>query len=512
MRTRATTTILMGVVLAVALASVPAAAAADIGDPEERGPLRVITFPVVGRASYSDTFGAPRSGGRSHAGADVMADKMQPLVAAVAGTVERITIPEPSYGYMLTIRDDEGWSYHYIHINNDTPGTDDGQAPLETVYGPGIVEGARVEPGQLVGYVGDSGNAEDVAPQLHFEIVDPSGVEVNPTLSLDAAERVASPTLVRTSAPSAPAPATEPQPTDRIVRLAGPDRASTAIAVSRAAWPAGGVANVVVANGSSYAEALPASVLAARHRSPLLLWVRPDDEALAAELRRLGAATATIVGSVPSSFDAEGQALGLRTVRVGSANDAAATAAAIAEQLAPAARVVVVNAERFADGVAAASLAAAAGWPVLLTAEARIPQVTVDVWRKLGTPPATVLGGTGVISENVARFLGATRLAGVDRYETAVAAANASVALGRTVHQLVAATGTAFPDALSAAAFAARTGGVTVLVDGATGRNDSSVKAWLVAHRPEIRQVHILGGPAAITPDSAATVASSARG
>ncbi|MGH3452572.1 MAG: M23 family metallopeptidase, partial [Haloechinothrix sp.] len=152
-----------------------------------------IVFPVIGAVSYHDTFGAPRGSGRTHAGQDMMAEKMQPLVAAADETISWITIPEASYGYMLTITDDAGWSYHYVHINNDTPGTDDGAADLEDVFAPGVERGAHVVAGQLVAYVGDSGNAEHVAPQLHFEIEDPSGQPVNPMAALDAATRLDAP-------------------------------------------------------------------------------------------------------------------------------------------------------------------------------------------------------------------------------------------------------------------------------------------------------------------------------
>jgi hypothetical protein len=129
---------------AAAVVNLTAGAGADVGDKSRRGPAYSMTHPVVGRSSVIDTFGAPRSGGRAHAGQDVMAAKMQPLVAVVDGTVTRVTVPEPSYGYMLTLTGDDGWRFNYIHINNDTPGTDDGRASLEHVYGPGIAQGARV--------------------------------------------------------------------------------------------------------------------------------------------------------------------------------------------------------------------------------------------------------------------------------------------------------------------------------------------------------------------------------
>lgn len=68
----------------------------------------------------------------------------------------------------------DGWTYHYIHVNNDTPGTDDGKATRAQAFPANIVAGAKVTKVQVVGYMGDSGNAESTAPHLHFEIRQPA--------------------------------------------------------------------------------------------------------------------------------------------------------------------------------------------------------------------------------------------------------------------------------------------------------------------------------------------------
>ncbi|HJV32974.1 MAG TPA: M23 family metallopeptidase [Patescibacteria group bacterium] len=157
--------------------------------PAEAELIRPIRFPVDGPASFTDTFNDGRSGGRSHEGIDIMADKMVPVVAAVDGRVHWMTETEQSYGWMVVLEDAEGYEYHYIHLNNDTPGTDDGAGGREHAIAPGIERGASVAKGQLVGWVGDSGNAETVAPHLHFEIHLPGGIAANPYYSLLAAER-----------------------------------------------------------------------------------------------------------------------------------------------------------------------------------------------------------------------------------------------------------------------------------------------------------------------------------
>ena len=116
------------------------AVAADEG-PE----YREIHFPVEGAVSFSDDFGDPRSGGRTHEGNDLMGKKMQRLLAATDGTVTMAKLDASGLsGNMLTIKDADGWSYRYIHVNNDTPGTDDGLNLPQFVLAPGIERGHRV--------------------------------------------------------------------------------------------------------------------------------------------------------------------------------------------------------------------------------------------------------------------------------------------------------------------------------------------------------------------------------
>jgi peptidoglycan hydrolase-like protein with peptidoglycan-binding domain len=141
-----------------------------------------LVFPVQGDNWYQDWFWAYRTSGLHHA-QDIMAAKMVPVVAAATGTVTYVnwsTNPEnlnPHRCCNLVIRHDDGWQSWYIHLNNDTPGTDDGQA---WGIAPGILPGTRVNAGDVIGWVGDSGNAENTAPHLHFELYDPEGVLVNP--------------------------------------------------------------------------------------------------------------------------------------------------------------------------------------------------------------------------------------------------------------------------------------------------------------------------------------------
>jgi len=492
----ATTVALLGTGLAAPSAS------ADYGNPQAIGPAHPMVFPVAGPVSYIDTFGAPRAPNRKHLGQDLMGKKMEPLVAAADGTVTFITIPEASYGYEVSITDAAGWKYNYLHINNDTPGTDDGLAPLTDVFAPGIAKGAKVVAGQLIAWMGDSGNAEDAGAHLHFELVDPSGTYVNSFNALSTATKLTTPVTTGETAttPTPKAADNSSASATPLPRVAGADRVATALLASQSSWTSSPTA--VLANGDQFAEALPASVLAAKLNGPLLLTqsgaLRAD---VLAELVRLKLTAVTVVGSVPAAVDAVLKAQGLTVTRLGGA-DRVATAVAIANAVGVAdGTAVLVNADRFADAVSAAGLAAGRGWPILLSNSTNIPQATVDAWRALGVQRIVLMGGTAVLGDNIAHFVpGAVRVAGADRYATSVAAAQLSLSTGgRSVAQTLLATGTNFPDGLTAGSLAARRSGVVVLVDGSGAGADGASRTFLAAESSSIAAVTVLGGPTAIS-------------
>jgi len=153
------------------------------------GPPDII-FPVQGGASFSDDFGDARSGGRTHEGNDLIAPKMTPILAARGGTVVSAPVIEPSYGYIISIAGDDGYKYNYLHINNDTPGTDDGQGGIQYAYAPGISQGVQVTQGQQIAWVGDSGDAENTVSHLHFEIRLADDTAIDPFPYLNAALKI----------------------------------------------------------------------------------------------------------------------------------------------------------------------------------------------------------------------------------------------------------------------------------------------------------------------------------
>ncbi|HEV7865349.1 MAG TPA: hypothetical protein VGR20_21815 [Acidimicrobiia bacterium] len=197
-------------------AMLPAGAAVDPNDPTVV--VRRIAVPVEGSFSYGDDFGDPRTG-HTHQGNDLMVPKLRPLLAVTDATVRRIFLDNgtASQGNMLVLRDSDGWEYWYIHINNDTPGTDDGLNPPAFAFAPGITVGAPVKAGQVVAYAGDSGDAESAGSHLHFEIHPPSGgsgsgtaVDPYPSLRLAQGFRFGNRCAFDTNPTAAPVAASSP--------------------------------------------------------------------------------------------------------------------------------------------------------------------------------------------------------------------------------------------------------------------------------------------------------------
>lgn len=138
-----------------------------------RATNRLKTFPVQGDYSYSDTWGAPRSQG-GHEGADIMADRHAPLVAADDAVVAKLSRTETGLGGIyLWLRRADGLQYYYAH--------------MQTIA-VGLRVGSRVNVGQVVGTVGNSGDARGGATHVHFEIRQ-EWTSMNPYRDLVAVDR-----------------------------------------------------------------------------------------------------------------------------------------------------------------------------------------------------------------------------------------------------------------------------------------------------------------------------------
>jgi murein DD-endopeptidase MepM/ murein hydrolase activator NlpD len=148
-------------------ATLPPAPEANVDGDVAGGPVRVapevsarlsgggFVFPVYGPASFGDSFGAPRADveGGWHHGEDIFAPPGTPLLAVADGSLHTIGFNRIG-GYRIWLRDDDGNEFYYAHLS---------------AYSPLAVEGRRVQSGDVIGFVGDTGDAEGT-PHLHFEI------------------------------------------------------------------------------------------------------------------------------------------------------------------------------------------------------------------------------------------------------------------------------------------------------------------------------------------------------
>ena len=143
------------------LGSAPAPAPA----PPSAAGVSIDVFPVQGKCWFGDTWQAPRGGGRLHEGLDVIAARGNLLYAVVSGTISKIYTDAPGLrsGNGLRISQDNGTYFTYLHMDT---------------FAEGIVLGATVTAGQVIGTVGATGNA--ATPHLHFEVHPGGGAAVNP--------------------------------------------------------------------------------------------------------------------------------------------------------------------------------------------------------------------------------------------------------------------------------------------------------------------------------------------
>jgi murein DD-endopeptidase MepM/ murein hydrolase activator NlpD len=141
--------------------------------PKRRKPSRThvlltgkgFVFPVYGPHNYTDTFGAPRADTGMHEGNDIFADAGTPLVAVCDGSLNRVgTLPIS--GNRLWVKCSKtGDSFFYAHLS---------------AYATDTRSGEKVTAGQVIGFLGSTGDAEQTPPHLHFEVHPGDGAAVDP--------------------------------------------------------------------------------------------------------------------------------------------------------------------------------------------------------------------------------------------------------------------------------------------------------------------------------------------
>jgi putative cell wall-binding protein len=285
-----------------------------------------------------------------------------------------------------------------------------------------------------------------------------------------------------------------------IERFSGVDRYTTAAATSRRFFPS--ASTVLVANGTTFPDALAGGAAAARLEAPLLLtWPNQVPGATRNEIRRLHPDQVVVLGGPASISNAVLSDLASLAPngakRLGGA-DRYGTAALISSEYFPSASTVLIaSGTNFPDALAGGPAAARLGAPLLLVRPGGIPDSTRAELQRLTPGKIVVLGGPSAVSEAVRSELGtlasggATRLGGVDRYGTAAAIASAVFPTSKNV---VIASGTTFPDALAGGPAAAQLDGPLLLVKPTTA--PSATRSQLQRLRP--MWVAVLGGSGSV--------------
>lgn len=133
------------------------ATTADVPHPE--APLCPVKG--AGKFDFSNSYGAPREGLRSHAGNDIFAKRGTPVVAGVDGRIRTVSGGRAGLGYYLDGVD--GVTYYGAHMNELR-----------------VKEGQSVTRGEVLGTVGTTGNAHGTPPHLHFEVKPGNGASIDP--------------------------------------------------------------------------------------------------------------------------------------------------------------------------------------------------------------------------------------------------------------------------------------------------------------------------------------------
>ena len=148
---------------AIALALIPSL--------ESLGLPTLQVFPMQGSCGFTDTWGESRSEGRSHEGTDVMGARGLALYATNDGVISKVSTGGRNGGNAIYLTLPNGTYFYYAHLDS---------------FAPGLAAGVSVKAGQIIGYVGSTGNTQ--TPHLHFEVHPFGGPAVNPYAILKAVD------------------------------------------------------------------------------------------------------------------------------------------------------------------------------------------------------------------------------------------------------------------------------------------------------------------------------------
>lgn len=286
-------------------------------------------------------------------------------------------------------------------------------------------------------------------------------------------------------------------------RTAGDNRYQTAIEISKQTYDK--VETVILASGLNYPDALAASALASKEKAPILLLgdtylegISQDSLAVFDEIQRLGAKEVIIVGGTNIIHESYESLLGEeRLVRRIAGEDRYETAALIAEEVLGANpdidTVILADGRNYPDALAIGAYAAKECLPIILTKGDEIPQGQ-DLLEKYKIDRAIIVGGENSVGKVEEYFEKNERIAGKDRYETAVKVAERFFPEAK---EIALANGENYPDALALSPWAGKNNMPVLLTRQA--KLEDSLRTYI--QDKGIEKIHIFGGNASVSED-----------
>ncbi|WP_051865638.1 cell wall-binding repeat-containing protein [Metabacillus indicus] len=285
-----------------------------------------------------------------------------------------------------------------------------------------------------------------------------------------------------------------------LTRHEGENRYETSAAVSKEGWKQS--ETVVIATGNKFPDALSGAPLAAKYNAPLILLDGRKDAKMAPdynrisfdEIRRLKAKKAFIIGAeavIPEQLADQLKGMGLTVTRIAGDNRYE-TSAEVAKYLSSKTAVVATG-KNYPDALSVASYAAKNGFPILLTDDKDV--IREEIKSALDEKEKTlVIGSVAVIKKSVeSQLKNPVRYGGEDRYETS-RIINEQLKMGK--NEIFAATGRAFPDALSGSVLAAKNNASVLLMDNRGAESEYNVPTLRVID--QYPAATILGSKSAI--------------
>lgn len=388
----------------------------------------------------------------------------------------------------------------YIHYGDGSPdGTQDAFSFPNINLGQWHTYAVDWEPGRITGYIDGRTWFTDTNPKaqppgsmhqaIQLDANDPSGLDKT-IMQVD---------WFRMYAPAGASVASAPPPPNHpaVTRLSGADRIGTAVAVSRASFPASHSAgSVVLARDNMFPDALVGGPLAAAKHGPLLL---TDPMGLSAatrsELSRVLAPGGTVyvlggVQAVSPAVVAAIGSMGYHTVRVAGPNRYA-TAVQVARVLGDPATVFEVTGTNFADALSAAPAAVATQGAILLTQGSSQAPDTAAYLSQHSPNVLYTVGGPACRADSSGNCV-----MGRDRYATAAAVAQRFFPKSTTVGL---ATGLLFPDALTAGPLLGDEHAPMILVNPRVPL-PTAASSYLRGHSTTVHKAQVFGGDLAVTP------------